>query len=396
LGEIINMSDQPGAPAGTPPTSPTPAPPVTPAPGTPPTPPTPAPAAKTGPLSVTEAAKLLGEQRKPPGEGEPRRRRQQRAEAPGLTPAGSPSVATPQPTARTNGAAAPATPAAGDVFSDLATVLGPPGAAGNGAAAPGTPPTPPTPGAPLGDSSVMTIEIEGKPQNFTGAQLRTAVMQAADYTRKTQELAQFHRQLEDQRSALATVLPLIQPEIERLTKTMQGVQRPDPALLDTDPARYHREHAAWEHAREEQGRLAELATLQAQQAEHEMAQRVEQGHKLLSQKLPFWTDAKQRTAVQQALAEWGLKEGYSRDELRQLADPRHLITMTKAMLWDRMSSGTRTTTPVSDAPPPRGLPPPPPLPADVNAAEERFSERPTARAGAALLSARRRQNTRLQ
>lgn len=392
------MSD---SPTGTPPAAPaTPASSPAPAPGTPPAAVTPPPSAdKGGRLSVTDAARVLAERRKPQGDQPPRRRQQQRADAVGLTPAGSPSVATPQPAKPAAAPAAPKPPngeaATGDVLSTLATVLGPPGAAGGApdpaAPAPGAPPA-----APGGDGAVTTLEIDGKPQNFTQAQLRQAVLQANDYTKKTQELANFHRQLEQQRQSLATVLPLIQPEIDRLAKAMAGVQRPDPALLDSDPARYHREHALWEQAREEQQRLTDLAALQSQQAEHDLAQRVEEGHKILLQKLPFWGDAKQRTAVQQALAEWGLKEGYSRDELRQLADPRHLITMTKAMLWDRMAGQTRTTAPISDAPPVRGTAPPPAPAADVAAAEQSFEQKPTARAGAALLSARRRDASRLQ
>jgi hypothetical protein len=69
--------------------------------------------------------------------------------------------------------------------------------------------------------------------------------------------------------------------------------------------------------------------------------------------------------------------------------------MTKAMLWDRMAGQTRTTAPISDIPA-RGSAPPPAPAADVSQAENQFSEKPNARSGAALLSARRRANSRLQ
>ena len=232
-------------------------------------------------------------------------------------------------------------------------------------------------------------KIDG--HRVTAAQIRAAMGQAADYTRKTQELAQQRQQLQQQAEALATVLPHIQPELAKLGQQLQGAAPPDPHLIDTDPQGYLRQFAAYQAATAEQQRLGTLTQLQQQAYERSMSQQVEAGNKMLSEKYEFWRDDAQRATVQRDIARWAeAKGGYTRQELQGLSDPRHVESMMKAMMWDRMVEGakTRAPQPVQTAQV-RGVRPPPAPAAQVQAMEQAFEAAPNARNAAALLSARR-------
>ena len=254
----------------------------------------------------------------------------------------------------------------------------------------GAQPAAPVDGAPAAETPTDGVyTIDG--HRVTAAQIRTAMGQAADYTRKTQELAQQRQQLQQQAEALATVLPHIQPELAKLGQQLQGAAPPDPRMIDTDPQGYLRQFAAYQQATAEQQRLGTLTQLQQQAYERSMSQQVEAGNKMLSEKYEFWRDDASRSAVQRDIARWAeSKGGYTRQELQGLSDPRHVESMMKAMMFDRMVEGAKTTAPkpVQTAQV-RGVRPPPAAAAQVQQAEQAFEARPNARNAAALLSARR-------
>ena len=331
------------------------------------------------PISISDAARLLNSQRRQAA-GEP-------AAAPvdpGRKPAPSEVAreaaqgATQVAESRAN--PAPAKPATG--LSAMEKALGLP----DGLA---PPPESSPPGAQPAADPTAGFEIEGR--RYTQAELREHVLKSTDYTKKTQELSQQRQALQAQQEALATVLPYIQPELARLAQTVQNApQRPDAALLETNPQQYLRDRAAWEGAMEEQNRLAGLTQLQQQAAARAMEQQVAAANETLAQKYPFWSDPGERLKAQQQIVEWATtKGGFSQNELRGLSSPHHLETMMKASMFDRWVESAKTNAPAALAAPVRGVAPPPALSERVAQAQDRFDAKPDWRTGAALLAARR-------
>jgi hypothetical protein len=331
----------------------------------------PAPASQES-ISLSDAGRLLA------------RRRQEAAREAQVQPAArlnpSPAPAGPPGQLTAPVESKPAAPAAPtDSYDTIAKALG---------LQEGVQPAP-AEGSPTEGESDSVYTIDG--HRVTAAQIRTAMGQAADYTRKTQELAVQRQQLQQQAEALATVLPHIQPELAKLGERLQGATPPDPSLIESDPQGYLRQFAAYQAATAEQQRLGTLTQLQQQAYERSMSQQVEAGNKMLSEKYEFWRDDAMRTTVQRDIAKWAeSKGGYTRQELQGLSDPRHVESMMKAMMWDRMLEGAKTTAPkpVQTAQV-RGVRPPPAAAAQVQQAEQAFEARPNARNAAALLSARR-------
>jgi len=319
-------------------------------------------------ISVSEAARLLSQQRRQQGAPE--------STAPERRPAPNDAIAGAQKPAEAP-KAPDAAPKAETGLSAMERALGVPG---------GAPPEG-APAAPTIDGTA--VEIEG--QRYTTQQLREAVLKSADYTKKSQELADQRRSLAAQQEALATVLPYIQPELQRLAQTVQGVARPDAALLETDPQRYLRELAQYEASREEQGRLGNLTALQQQAHERAMAQQVAAANEQLAKEFPFWSDPTERAQAQRQIVEWATtKGGFTQDELRGLTSPHHLKAMMKAAMFDRWVEGAKTAAPAQRLQAPvRGAPPPPAPTERVQVAEQAFDAKANVRNAAALLAARR-------
>jgi len=338
---------------------------------------TPAPASQPG-ISVSDAARLLGQQRRAAPAAAPIAQPAAPAQAaPDRKPSPNELIAagaSPQP--------APAAPAA-PAQSALERALGVPA---------GEPANTNQPVQP-----VAQIDIEGRA--YTQAELREAVLKSADYTAKTQELAQGRQALAQQRQALDAqaqalqmVLPYIQPELQRLAESVnQQAQMPDPALAESDPAAYVRQRALYDQAIAEQQRLGGLTQLQQQAQARAMEQAVANANELLAREYPFWADPQERATAQAQIVQWATTQGgFDRNELRNLASAHHLKTMMKAMAYDRWVAGAKTTAPTAlTTAPTRGVPPPPAPAAAVQQAQQAFEERATIRSGAALLAARR-------
>jgi hypothetical protein len=326
-------------------------------------------------ISISDAARLLNQQRRQ-GQPPPTQPPVQRAEAqprpqprppsppavPGATPAAAPATPTPAPTARD------------DALDTMAKALGLPEGV-PGAASP--PADPMAPG----------FELDGR--RVSADEVRRAFAAATDYTQKTQALARERQQLQQQQEALATVLPYIQPELERVQQQITSVARPDPTLIDSNPQEYLRQRAAYEAAYDEQGRLAQLTQLQQQAQERALAAQVAASNEALAKQFPDWGDPAKRSVWQQRIAAWAEQTaGFQRQELMRLSDHRQLTVMMKAMLWDHMKNGAVTAAPRQQAPV-RGTRPPPAPAAAIQDAEQAFTEKATMRNATALLTARR-------
>ncbi|HEY2621189.1 MAG TPA: hypothetical protein VGI78_27885 [Acetobacteraceae bacterium] len=319
-------------------------------------------------LSISEAGRLLNQQRRA-AQGTP-----QRAEAPARVEA--PNRTQAPPAAPTEApAATPAAPTGDAALDTMARALGLP--EGVAPQVPGDAP----------DAGTPAIEIDGR--RFTADQVRRAMAAATDYTQKTQALARERQALQQQQEALATVLPYIQPELARVQQQLQGVARPDPTLIDTNPQEYLRQRAAFEAAADEQGRMGTLTQLQQQAMERALSEQVSRSNEALAKEFPDWGDPQKRGEWQQRIATWAMDTGgFQKQELARLSDHRQLKVMMKAMMFDALKEGAVTRAPQQQRPA-RGSAPPPAPAAAVSSAEQAFEARPNIRNAANLLTAQR-------
>lgn len=169
------------------------------------------------------------------------------------------------------------------------------------------------------------VEYEGKTYKVP-PELKDAVLRQADYTRKTQEVADMRRQVETTLQAVQTV-----SQAERQAEVDIGVldtQIHDYHDIDwdtweqTDPVAAQR---GWRQLQQLQQRR-DQAVNRYQQAvnqrtlltQQEAAKRIEQGVKELTQRIPDWTPDKARTLI-----DFGSKAyGFTPADFNDIDDPR--------------------------------------------------------------------------
>ena len=350
-------------------------------------------------VGVREAARLLAARRRetaaPPPDGQGTG--QDGAAAP---PASDrrrrePAHRQPAPTAQPAAPPAERTPAANGMSADdpFAAVLEALKPGARATPQPGAAAQPGAQSAAAAQPEAVTLTLDGgRSETIKTADLAAHVMRSLDYTKKTQEAAEYVRGTQQ---LLAEIMPIVLPVLEAQQRNASATlgERPNwTELYKADPGKYLEARAQWDMHDQEQERLAKLQTLNGQQTEQQRQAMLAQGNRELAATLPGWGDPQKRTAMIGELRKWGREQGFSDMDLNGVVDPKMIKAMFKGMFFDRMVAGARTGSPAVPVVE-RGARPPPPDRADVEAAEQQFSQRPTVRSGAKLLMARRAQTS---
>lgn len=193
------------------------------------------------------------------------------------------------------------------------------------------------------------IPIDGKKTTVTLDELTKGYLRQSDYTRKTTEVA-------TQRQALAAEVSQTQAErnayaqaLEQANALLTQLQPAEPdwnALYQADPAQYAATREMWRSYQEQRQAVEQQRQTVAQRANADKARSarefVEAQRGKLLEALPAWTDPKVASAERAQLLEWAAQNGFSADEMGTIADHRAVLTMRKAMLFDRAAT-TRAT-----------------------------------------------------
>jgi hypothetical protein len=192
------------------------------------------------------------------------------------------------------------------------------------------------------------IKVNGKPVEVTLDELMSGYQRDSDYRRKTMELADERRLLEEEvnraKSESDAVAKLRQDYATRLSEIENSMQ-PDAnidwaKLYETNPDEYHRMKIEVENKSkaletiktERQRALAE----QQQEQTKVFNQYLEQQKQLLADKEPEYVDPVKGEGLRKDMTSYLKKEGYSDQELNMMVDHRSFVIAKKAMLYDKM------------------------------------------------------------
>lgn len=192
------------------------------------------------------------------------------------------------------------------------------------------------------------IKVNGKPVEVTLDELMSGYQRDADYRRKTMELADERRLLEEEvnraKSESDAVAKLRQDYATRLSE-IENSMKPDAnidwaKLYETDPDEYHRKKIEVENKSKalETIKAERQRALQEQQQEQTKVfnQYLEQQKKLLAEKEPEYVDPVKGEGLRKDMTSYLKKEGYSDQELNMMVDHRSFVIAKKAMLYDKM------------------------------------------------------------
>ena len=190
------------------------------------------------------------------------------------------------------------------------------------------------------------VKAAGEEKEVTLDELMQGYQLGADYTKKTQEVAEQRKAVEAEAKAIIEAKQVRDAYAQRLQAMEQllvsdnGSPQELAALKENDPIGYavkvaelteKKEYLA--RVRAEQQRIAEQ-----QQAEYaqSMQQRVQQEASKLSQVLPEFSDKAKGEQLRSEIRNYGASVGFSDDELSNVYDHRHVLMLHKAMLYDKL------------------------------------------------------------
>lgn len=188
----------------------------------------------------------------------------------------------------------------------------------------------------------VTVKIDGKSEKVSLDEVIKGYQRQADYTRKTEALAHerrafFEQEVAPVREERQTYAQLLAAMEQQLTAAPQVDWD---RLWQEDPIEWVRQR---ELHKDKETKLSaaryEQQRLQAQQIEEQqqhLARHLKQEKQRLTDLIPEAADATRWEPLRQQIREYGLKAGYSPEELGQAYDARAIAVMVKAMKYDKL------------------------------------------------------------
>lgn len=199
----------------------------------------------------------------------------------------------------------------------------------------------------------FTVKVDGKEVTVTLDELQQGYSRTQDYTRKTQQIAEVRKQVEQEAQAIRAERAQYAQLLGALEQQVQQAAQPQidwDKLYQEDPIEWVRQkelvrenQAKYEAIQSEQQRLAEISRQeQAQSMQAFLAQEQEK----LMEILPEWKDPAKAKAEKALLIEFGQKSGFQPDELKNIFDHRVVNVLRKAALYEQMMSKRGNIKPV--------------------------------------------------
>ena len=192
-----------------------------------------------------------------------------------------------------------------------------------------------------------TIKVDGEEFDVGIDELKSGYQRQADYTRKSQVLAQQRKeteniqsermQLEQERQMYANGLQMLQ---EQQTAKLQNFDNVEwETLKQEDPYAYMIKKDEYRDAQDKAANVEQQQVLvqQEQQAAAQQAkgQFIQQEYARLIDALPEWND--KESTIKKDIQEYATSVGFRPEEINQLADHRSVLVIKKAMEFDRLT-----------------------------------------------------------
>ena len=201
----------------------------------------------------------------------------------------------------------------------------------------------------LEEQPVYRVTVDGSEIEVTQDELINGYSRQQDYTRKTQELANQRKTIEQQAQELAQRDAIYAQLLPKMEAQLQGelVNEPDwDSLYNDDPIAFVREKQLWDEKKEklkaaeaENARLAEESYAQQQQL---IAQQVQEGQQKILEIIPEWKNAEVAQKEKLAIRDYGINVlGYLPQEMDAIYDYRALLGLRNAWLNSKTVEATK-------------------------------------------------------
>jgi hypothetical protein len=200
----------------------------------------------------------------------------------------------------------------------------------------------------------FTVKAAGEEKEVTLDELMQGYQLGADYTKKTQEVAEQRKAVEADQQAIieaqqvrdtyAQRLKSVEEFLETTTNSSEDLAK----LKENDPIGYAMKVAENTEKKEQlaQVRAEQQRLAQEQQVAHQqrMIQFVQEEAKKLSQVLPEFSDPIKGEQLRNEIRNYGKSIGFTDQELANVYDSRHFVILNKARLYDQLQKSKPSVT----------------------------------------------------
>lgn len=180
-----------------------------------------------------------------------------------------------------------------------------------------------------------TFDIEG--ETVTLSELKKRGLREADYTRKTQKLAEKQREIEAELADYRQKRDSYTSQLDQLKSVLEGSlpKKPDASLRDTDPAEYAAQMADYNDAKEQLAEVERQRQKIASEQQEEYGKHVQSfiasERDKLFEKVPEWKDEKARDAELTSIRNTAVTSyGFAEKELETVLDHRLALVFRDA------------------------------------------------------------------
>ena len=195
----------------------------------------------------------------------------------------------------------------------------------------------------------FTVKVDGQEVEVTQEELINGYSRQQDYTRKTQELSQQRKTVEEQAKEVAQRDAIYSQLLPKMEAQLKGELANEPdwnALYEDDPVGYVREKQLWDEKKEklsavsaEQQRLQQEAFAKQQKQIEEF---VQYGNQRLLEIIPEWQNPEVAAKEKAAISEYAMRElEYTPEEIQQVYDYRALLGLRNAWLNSKTVEATK-------------------------------------------------------
>ena len=199
------------------------------------------------------------------------------------------------------------------------------------------------------EPQLYAVKVNGEDVEVTIDELQSSYSRQADYTRKTQELAQQRKTVEEQQSEVAkneAIYKELLPKMEAALSESLGTEPDWETLYSNDPIGYVRERDLWN---EKQQKLQAVQAEQTRLQEEDQVKQQEQiqkymqyGEKQILYHVPEWKDKTIQQEEKLAIRDHAINDlGFTAEEINQVYDYRLLMGLRNSWMQNKTQKAVK-------------------------------------------------------
>jgi len=204
------------------------------------------------------------------------------------------------------------------------------------------------------EEALYAVTVNGEEHEVSLDELLKGYSRQSDYTKKTQELSQGRKEIEEAKSNYDSALTQMQGERQHYINSINQILQNSSnnlneynkidwdTLKNEDPIEYVKMKEDFREGKEKMQVLEQQrqSAVQQQQAEmqkvHEESIQVERAKMI--EALPEWGDPEKQKELAADVKTYALKQGFSEEELSSLIDHRSVLVLMKAAKYDALEN----------------------------------------------------------